>query len=189
MKKCTKCGEEKDFELFYKRAASKDGLMTKCISCHNLYKKDNPEQARKSVDKYHKGNRDKILAKKAEYRRNNSGKISEYRKNYYKENKDKELDLRKTYQQANPDKCNAVQAKRRSNKLQATPRWVDLKAVELFYTLAKNKTKNEGLEYHVHHIIPLVSDTVCGLHWEKNLAVITAKENVEIGNRIWPDMP
>lgn len=33
MKKCSACGEVKDFDLFQKRAASKDGLTSSCDAC------------------------------------------------------------------------------------------------------------------------------------------------------------
>lgn len=34
MKKCKICLEYKDFDEFYKKKDSKDGLQPKCISCH-----------------------------------------------------------------------------------------------------------------------------------------------------------
>jgi len=37
--------------------------------------------------------------------------------------------------------------------------------------------------HHVDHIVPLVSQLVCGLQ------ILDAKANIEKGNRSWPDMP
>lgn len=57
------------------------------------------------------------------------------------------------------------------------------------YALSMQRTNVTGVEWNVHHVVPLKSDTVCGLHNEFNLAVIQATQNMSIGNRIWPDMP
>lgn len=159
MKICTECKIEKQLDEFSKRKASADGLNFKCKICRYAYNARTKEQN------------------------------SIRRKKYYADHREHELAKRKVYQQTFPDKCNAVQAKRRAAKLQATPGWANLKNIENIYTECKNIVLETGTEYHVHHIIPLVNDLVCGLHCEANLTIITSKENVEIGNRYWPDMP
>ena len=57
------------------------------------------------------------------------------------------------------------------------------------YHLAQLRTELTGIQWDVDHVIPLQSDTVCGLHNEFNLAVITAQENGRKKNLYWPDMP
>ena len=37
MKKCTKCGEEKEYNKFYKSPKGKDGLRSKCSACCLAY--------------------------------------------------------------------------------------------------------------------------------------------------------
>lgn len=69
------------------------------------------------------------------------------------------------------------QAKRRADKLNATPKWANLKEIEKIY-------KNCPKGYHVDHIIPLISDKVCGLHVENNLRTIPATENISKGNKL-----
>jgi len=93
MKTCTLCNTEFENSNFYKRTASKDGLMTKCKFCSDSWAKNNPEKARGYVDNYHASNRDKILAQKAEYRAANKEKLSIERKAYYALNKEKEINL------------------------------------------------------------------------------------------------
>ncbi len=41
--------------------------------------------------------------------------------------------------------------------------------------------------YEVHHIVSLQGKTVCGLHCEDNLQVVTKTENLKIGNKFWPN--
>jgi len=69
------------------------------------------------------------------------------------------------------------QAKRRADKLNATPKWANLEEIEKIY-------KNCPKGFHVDHIIPLINDKVCGLHVENNLRTIPAEENISKGNKL-----
>jgi hypothetical protein len=80
------------------------------------------------------------------------------------------------FQKDNPGKATAKVAKRRSKKLQATPEWADLSAIQAFYEACP-----EG--HHVDHTIPLQGRTVCGLHVLENLQYLTATENLSKGNK------
>lgn len=76
----------------------------------------------------------------------------------------------------NPGKANAKVAKRRSKKLQATPEWSDLQAIQAFYEACP-----EG--FHVDHIVPLQGKLVSGLHVPNNLQYLTATDNLSKGNK------
>lgn len=69
----------------------------------------------------------------------------------------------------------------------AVPGWVDWKKVSDTYTRSKY-LRSAGLDMHVHHVVPLCSNEVCGLHCDDNLVVITATENYKLSNHTWPDM-
>ena len=89
----------------------------------------------------------------------------------------------------NRDKVNATYANRRAKKLNATPAWANKFFISEAYHLARLRTKATGFQWHVDHIVPLVSSKVCGLHVEHNLQVIPGKLNQSKCNRHWPDMP
>ena len=81
------------------------------------------------------------------------------------------------YNKNNRAKRTALEAKRRSCKLQQTPKWADLKAIEQFYL-------NCPKGFHVDHIIPLQGKDVRGLHVLENLQYLPAKDNISKGNKL-----
>jgi hypothetical protein len=80
----------------------------------------------------------------------------------------------------------ANQAKRRSAKLQRTPKWLsdeDFWLVNEIYTLSALRTKLTGAVWHVDHVYPLQGKKVSGLHVPTNLRVILGRDNVAKHNR------
>ena len=67
--------------------------------------------------------------------------------------------------------------------LHSTPMWSQTSEINLVYQKAKE------FNMEVDHIVPLVSDIVCGLHVWANLQLLSLQENRQKSNRIWPDMP
>lgn len=88
----------------------------------------------------------------------------------------------------NPEKATAMIARRRSKKIKATPKWVNDFFIKEIYHLAAIRTRMLGFKWHVDHVVPLQSKSVCGLHVHNNLQVIPASQNQSKGNRSWPDM-
>lgn len=128
----------------------------------------NPEDLKKRNQRYYKKNKEKILAQQAEYREANPEKRKEAVSNWYYSNK---------------DKSNALSAKRRSQKLNATPLWFEKESVEGVYAMAKWLNDTTWNEYEVDHIIPLQGKDVCGLHCRDNLQILTKEDNLRKGNR------
>ena len=160
IKICSTCKESKQVTEFSKNKSRYDGLQASCKNCRI------------------------IICKK--YREHNKEKIAENKKKWQQNNKDKRRVIRKKYEQANPAKTTARKAKRRAQKLQATPKWLtkqDFAAIREWYRAAKQLEKETGKKFHVDHIIPLRGRNVCGLHVPNNLQVITAIENVKKGNK------
>lgn len=77
---------------------------------------------------------------------------------------------------ANRSRKNASTMRYKAAKLQATPSWADLKAIQVIYDNCP-----EG--HHVDHYYPLRSDWVCGLHVENNLQYLTASDNCSKQNK------
>jgi len=67
---------------------------------------------------------------------------------------------------------------RRRRARHATPAWVDKEAINAIYEEAQRRTQEEGLQYHVDHIVPLHGRRVSGLHTPQNLRVITKAANL-----------
>lgn len=90
------------------------------------------------------------------------------------------------YAKENPHIVNAIQAKRRSHKLNATPAWADLKGIRQVYKKAAQLNKTTNIKWSVDHIDPLISDLVCGLHTLENLQVIPSRANSRKSNKFRP---
>lgn len=164
---CSKCKEIKILDNYSTDSGSVDKLSCYCKYCSNKNKKA-----------YREGNQDKIK----DYNSFNADKIKEYHKAYRVANADKI----KAYKLANADKRNAIQAKRRAKKIQATPAWLTKEQLEQilgFYTKAKRLEQETGIKHHVDHIVPLQGLNVSGLHVPWNLQILTAKENLKKSNK------
>lgn len=72
---------------------------------------------------------------------------------------------------------------RRQRMAIATPPWADPRAIESLYEEAKRLTSATGIKHEVDHFYPICSDTICGLHVETNLRIVTAAVNCAKSNR------
>lgn len=72
---------------------------------------------------------------------------------------------------------------------QATPKWANLDAIEKIYAECRAKNKKAGRKkYAVDHIIPLRGKSVCGLHVENNLQILTKIANRKKSNKFIHEM-
>ena len=207
VKTCSKCLVEKPLTEFGKHCQTKDGLKSRCKLCNTaestVYRNSNLEKVRAKdrlrphlprpeyCKEYYAENRDKLLEKGAVYREENRAEVNAKTEKWKADNPDKVLAQAVVYREknrrrikagcsrwksANPGKVNADAAKRRAAKLKATPKWANATAIRAIYVEASRLGKE------VDHIIPLRSPTVCGLHWEGNLQLLTPFENAQKGN-------
>lgn len=209
-KKCVRCDEvkpETDFELSGKYRRNK------CKRCRQNEANEryarNPEKKRNSVCAWREKNperkveidaksyqkrREQILAQKKKYHRDNAEEICEKKRKYRQS-----PEVREYYRQYNRDyhpeyysnnKHRYIErfVARRELKRKAMPEWADRKAIAVIYKEARRLTKATGMQHEVDHIIPLQGKTVCGLHVESNLQILTAEENRTKSNNFDEDI-
>lgn len=146
------------------------------------------------------------IEKRAEYFRayNRKEEVKTKKNGWYQTNRDKVIEqaatrppavinkYRKAWKDRNLLKIRADTKARRRKHRQATPPWLTRKqktAIRQIYQIAITMTKTTGEQYVVDHIIPLRSETVCGLHVPWNLRVVTSEENLKKSNGYDCDAP
>lgn len=136
-------------------------------------------------------------AKRAEKPKSEAAKAAARR--YYEKNKEfvkarasartKEAKqaYRKAHKLKNPELYKALTSVRKRRHREATPPWITAEQklqMRHLYLQAQKLTKMTGERYVVDHIVPLISECVCGLHVPWNLRVITQEENLYKSNKI-----
>lgn len=106
----------------------------------------------------------------------------------HEKNKEKRLASARKYKKEKRVQMTALQRKRHCAKLQRTPKWADLDAIESVYAERVRVEKETGIRHEVDHIIPLQGKMVSGLHVHTNLRVVTQFTNRSKGNRV-PNHP
>lgn len=211
-KVCTKCFRDKWLDDFEYHPTGLHDRRSVCKSCRKDYANsrlsitkqqqinrvfNNPEKYRLLQQKYdttwYLKNSDKAKEYSRKYKQLNKDAVKEYMVEYRKLNLDKIRQVQREYSYANSDKRAAAAARRRAKKRQATPGWAltndSFIMIASLYQESREVSINTGIKHHVDHIVPLTSDTVCGLHCIDNLQVIPSYMNQSKGNRTWPDMP
>lgn len=205
VKRCTACKGEFSAtpEHFYKNRSKWDGLATECKACLRAlvtarFKAD-PEKHREKMRENYRAKSDEYKARarqweqanpkrkkelQAKFRAANKEKIAEQSRVDWQRHNEKRLEKKREYRAANPEKGAELYKKYQTKKAHAFPVWADREKILAFYAEAKRLTQETGVKHHVDHYYPLRSSTVCGLHNEFNLQVLTAFENQSKGNKV-----
>lgn len=181
IKKDRKAYERAYREANRERLKERDKLRYEESKDHRKDKNKAYREAHKEIIKekrkvYDEGNKEK----RAAYHERNADR----RKLYYEMNKERIKAYYRLYIAAKRAEYAARTIKRKALKLKATPVWSDLNKITKIYRCCKQLSEITGVKHHVDHIVPLKGKTVCGLHVEYNLRIITATENLGKGNRL-----
>lgn len=169
----------------------------KLAEYHKKWYEANRDRIRNRQRQYDSENREaRLIRQKEWYLKNKDAHLAKCRKRRienpetekarYEKNKDRILLRNKTYRENNRGVVSASKAKRRSQKLKATPKWMtkeDFAAVQEWYQLAKDLQWLSEEKLHVDHIVPLLGKDVCGLHIAANLQILPASENLRKKNK------
>lgn len=137
-----------------------------------VWREAHPEMASVYKKKHYVSNAARILKRQATFRAAHRDKIREASRTYYQANRAKVLIT-----------CRANNPRRRAAARQATPVWADARAMRAIYEEAVRLTGATGIRHEVDHFYPLRGKTVCGLHCEANLRIVTADVNRQKNNR------
>jgi hypothetical protein len=149
-----------------------------CVECmkedwaiDNEKRKEKPksEAAKAAGKRYYEKNREVVIARAAARPHE---EVREYKEKY---------------KAANPELYKALTSVRKRRHRNATPPWVTKEQklqIRQMYLQAQKLTKMTGERYVVDHIIPLLNDSVCGLHVPWNLRVMTQEENLKKSNKL-----
>lgn len=169
LKRCSVCEQAKELANFNVRRASADGLCYKCRDCSKNaleeWRRKNPGAFRR----WSEGKKDRLSERFREWREANLEHLSR---------------AYAAWAKANPDRVRALVAKRKVAKRSALVPWADHDAIRAIYAEAARLTRETGIRHEVDHIYPLQGETVCGLHVENNLQILTKTENIRKKNRM-----
>lgn len=195
-KTCTKCGQTKALDAFPKSKKAKDGRDTRCKTCAaahvRAYTAANKDKVAAAVKQRYEKNKEPSLARakawhqanperrrvhRKTWRENNKELAVQIEKASYEKHRDTRLAAKREYAANNRPRYVHYTQKRKAAKGRATPQWANEEAIVAIYAECAKRTAETGIEHHVDHIYPLQGKTVCGLHVEANLQILTGLEN------------
>ena len=168
-KHCKPCSRLLPTSAFNKRAKSADGLCVICREC-------SADRNRKWREKNPKGFKDWAAA--------NQDKRAASAQRWDAANRDRKSANYRRWAAANKGKVYARNAERLAAKIRAMPAWAEPEKINAFYEEAVRRTKETGVWHEVDHYFPLRGESVCGLHVETNLQILTRSQNAKKKNHM-----
>jgi 5-methylcytosine-specific restriction endonuclease McrA len=143
LKRCSKCGIEKELICFPIRADTKSGYRATCRECTReearKYRQKHKIEIVKNKRKYYKKNKEKIQIKNQEYYQFHKEELVGYRHNYYKINKEERLKKNREYQH---NHSNEMKKYKRRYRLSDKGKLADMRAHHKSRTYLRNTISN-----------------------------------------------
>lgn len=166
----------------------------RCLECSRVYGRKRvatPEfKARRSA--YDRAlwetQQAKIREKNRRYYQENSDAVNAQKRGYYAENVEQLKISSRAWRERNPHVARHHGAKRKAQKIRATPKWANQEKIKAVYADAERISVETGVLHHVDHIVPLIHPLVCGLHVDYNLRPLPAIDNIKKGNKLDQDL-
>ncbi len=162
---------------------TKDGGCNECSKMRSVSRRLTlPTEA---SDRYH-ADRERRRQQNAAYYERTKDARARYSQQYYSKesNRVSHQAACKNWRDANIEKLSEDSRIRRSRQIKARVSWGDRESISALYKHARYLTQTTGVLHVVDHIVPLRGASVCGLHWEGNLQVITQVENLLKSNKM-----
>lgn len=129
--------------------------------------------------------------------KNNIDRVKELARRHYATNKrrsaiwraknaKRHISYNVQWNKTHPESTRFFCAKRRSDKLMATPSWltkIQLKTMKDIYAEASRLSRMSSVPYDVDHIVPLNGKNISGLRVPWNLQLLTRFDNIKKGNK------
>jgi len=178
MKTCSKCKQDKPFDLFSKNKREKDGYQFHCKECKLAYQRANKNR-KEVVAKYREANKDLCNARSVVAQRKKPEYYAEKMRKWIEQNKEKHLAQRRAWRKAN-NAFETERKRRRANRIKNADLLNKAERAEIqgFYDFC---SIFKGFE--VDHIVPLNGATVSGMHVPWNLQVLPISVNRSKGNK------
>jgi len=185
MKTCKSCGKDRPLSDFYGEKRNSDGRQGVCKACVKSaaedWRKSNAGRKRETAKEYRSGDsRSRYLELKRKWHNDNRESENEKQRKRYAS-----LVTKPIRNPVSPVKALMDARKRQLAKLNRTPKWANVAAMEEIYRDAA-EFRAAGLDVHVDHIIPLRAKLASGLHVHQNLTIKLASWNDSKGNKYDP---
>ncbi len=146
----------------------------------------NKENQKRLAKEWYERNKKLTKERSRQWALNNPDKRAISITKWREENREQHNAGNREWNSKNKDIKAALSGKRRSAKLNRTPKWLtadDIEHMQALYSVAAMFQRESGIVYHVDHIIPLQGKFVSGLHVPDNLRVIPAVDNLKKSNK------